>query len=51
MASEGFLWDYCDCCGKRIEVGDPCYDVTDGRTLCIECVDFNKCAGEEEDGN
>lgn len=47
----GMLWDYCECCGKRIEVGDVCYDIADGTSLCIECVTINKSAGlEDEDG-
>lgn len=48
---KGYLWDYCDCCGKRVEVGDKCYDVADGRTFCLDCIDLNKCAGAEEDGD
>lgn len=45
----GLLWDYCEGCGKRIEVGEVCYDVADGRTYCLDCVKINKCAGAEEE--
>ena len=52
MLEKGMLWDYCECCGKRIEVGDVCYDIADGTTFCLECVSINKYAGleDEEDG-
>lgn len=30
------LWTYCDKCGKRIEVGDTCYDVGED-TYCTDC--------------
>lgn len=43
--NEGMLWDYCESCGNRIEVGDVCYDIADGTSLCLACVTINKSAG------
>lgn len=32
------LWDYCACCGKRIEVGEKCYGLSNGDSVCTDCV-------------
>ena len=34
----GRLWDYCACCGKRIEVGEKCYGLSNGDSVCTDCV-------------
>lgn len=50
------LWCYCDKCGKRIEVGDTCYDIGID-TLCSDCVkerntlwEWERRCEEESDG-
>lgn len=47
------LWDYCAFCGKRIEVGENCYGLPNGDSVCTDCcVKENEGAavsnGEEE---
>ena len=50
------LWCYCDKCGKRIEVGDTCFDVS-SVTYCSDCCkeintlyEWKKRAEAEDDG-
>ena len=31
------LWDYCAFCEKRIEVGEKCYGLPNGESVCIDC--------------
>lgn len=52
----GRLWDYCAFCGKRIEMGEKCYGLPNGESVCTDCcVEENEGAavsnGEEEQEN
>lgn len=37
------LWNYCAFCGKRIEVGEKCYGLPNGESVCTDC-----CIAENE---
>lgn len=39
----GRLWDYCAFCGKRIEMGEKCYGLPNGESVCTDC-----CVAENE---
>jgi hypothetical protein len=52
------LWNYCAFCGKRIETGEMCYGLPDGKSVCTDCcVEENEGAAvsndeeEQEDDN
>lgn len=44
---ERALWCYCDECGKRIEVGDICFDMGID-TFCSDCVKVCTTSGENK---
>ena len=31
------MWNYCQYCGKRIEVGEMCYGLPNGESVCVDC--------------
>ena len=31
------MWDYCQYCGKRIEIGEMCYGLPNGGSVCVYC--------------
>ena len=37
------LWNWCAFCGKRIEVGEKCYGLPNGESVCTDC-----CVAENE---
>ena len=37
------LWNYCAFCGKRIEMGEKCYGLPNGESVCVNC-----CVAENE---
>lgn len=37
------LWDWCAFCGKRIEMGEKCYGLPNGESVCTDC-----CVAENE---
>lgn len=39
------LWAFCDICGRRIYVGEKCYGLPNGTTLCAYC-----CKPENDSG-
>lgn len=46
-----FLWNYCKYCGKRIEVGEKCYGLPTGESVCASCcVEENELREEKGDG-
>lgn len=53
-----WLWNYCAFCGKRIETGEMCYGLPNGKSVCTDCcVEENEGAAvsndeeEQEDDN
>ena len=48
-----YLWDYCEVCGKRIEIGQPCIGVKEesknlcGSSMCMNCVEIQSKELEE----
>ncbi|GEM_PF-2677248 len=46
-----FLWNYCKYCGKRIEVGEKCYGLPTGESVCASCcVEENELREENDNG-
>lgn len=37
------LWNWCAFCGKRIEMGEKCYGLPNGESVCTDC-----CVAENE---
>ena len=31
------MWNWCKCCGCRIEVGEPCFGLPHGASVCTDC--------------
>lgn len=51
MADVGMTWDYCEKCGRRIVVGEICYD-TGNDSYCSDCcktVDTKNAWGDRFD--
>lgn len=37
------LWNWCAFCGKSIEMGEKCYGLPNGESVCTDC-----CVAENE---
>ena len=43
IGGDASIWNYCKYCGKRIEVGEKCYGLPTGESVCASC-----CVEENE---
>ena len=43
------LWALCDICGRRIYVGEKCYGLPNGMTLCAYCCKPENDSGIDEE--
>lgn len=43
-------WAFCDICGRRIPVGEKCYGLPNGTTLCADCCKPENDSGIDKEG-